>query len=495
MPVLPSPWRLRHALPGPRRRCWDKRRSGIQEAHAASATAKESSPFSYARATALESAVAAVAAIPMPSSWPAAPPWSSCASTSETPRWSTSPASKPCPAAARYGALSPPLIRKNYPVLSEALLSSPQLRNMASGNLMRAPAAPTSSIPATRRRLRGADHPRTVLGTSDRCIASSPATCRWRWRRSASARRRAASLADYHVAYRRRSGARDRRHGELTTAVSTGDPVVRPLPLPRCATARAALGGGGARSGRRPHPRRTRHSFSSAPCEAEQALAGARAEEGTYQKAAEAALRGARPQKDNGFKIELAKRTLARALATAAEKRYELNLLDQGGDPRTSAVGQPIDRIDGRRRPLSRALRDRAEHRSPRRRTPREREAARPIRYLDENLPLSDKRDYAGQHLVADARPRRTSTARRSRCSTSPHLPRTWGGRCSGDAPGMVKIEQTHARRDQQPDGALGDRHRKDGDKRLGGDVGTPPSPRRSASGRLIRQHRRRLRV
>ena len=37
--------------------------------------------------------------------------------------------------------------------------------------------------------------------------------------------------------------------------------------------------------------------------------------------AAEAALQGARPQRHNGFKIELAKRTLARALAVAAEKK------------------------------------------------------------------------------------------------------------------------------------------------------------------------------
>jgi len=53
--------------------------------------------------------------------------------------------------------------------------------------------------------------------------------------------------------------------------------------------------------------------------EAEQALAGAKADEAAFRAAAEAALRNARRQKHNGFKSELAKRTLVRALATAAE--------------------------------------------------------------------------------------------------------------------------------------------------------------------------------
>ena len=50
-------------------------------------------------------------------------------------------------------------------------------------------------------------------------------------------------------------------------------------------------------------------------------LAGKKADEATFRAAAEAALQNAKPQKDNAFKIELAKRTLARALATAAEKK------------------------------------------------------------------------------------------------------------------------------------------------------------------------------
>jgi xanthine dehydrogenase YagS FAD-binding subunit len=52
--------------------------------------------------------------------------------------------------------------------------------------------------------------------------------------------------------------------------------------------------------------------------EAEQVLAGARAEASVFRRAAEVALASAKPSGDNGFKIELARRILARALTLAA---------------------------------------------------------------------------------------------------------------------------------------------------------------------------------
>jgi xanthine dehydrogenase YagS FAD-binding subunit len=52
--------------------------------------------------------------------------------------------------------------------------------------------------------------------------------------------------------------------------------------------------------------------------EAEAALAGAPATAETWRTAAAAALAGATPRPDNAFKVELARRTLARALAEAA---------------------------------------------------------------------------------------------------------------------------------------------------------------------------------
>jgi xanthine dehydrogenase YagS FAD-binding subunit len=51
---------------------------------------------------------------------------------------------------------------------------------------------------------------------------------------------------------------------------------------------------------------------------AELILAGARADAALFRRAAEAALAEAKPSGDNGFKIELARRTVARALALAA---------------------------------------------------------------------------------------------------------------------------------------------------------------------------------
>jgi xanthine dehydrogenase YagS FAD-binding subunit len=52
--------------------------------------------------------------------------------------------------------------------------------------------------------------------------------------------------------------------------------------------------------------------------EAEAILAGARTDAALFHRAAEAALADAKPSGDNGFKIELARRTVVRALALAA---------------------------------------------------------------------------------------------------------------------------------------------------------------------------------
>src|SRR2546423_3440944 len=53
--------------------------------------------------------------------------------------------------------------------------------------------------------------------------------------------------------------------------------------------------------------------------EAEQALTGQSATEDVFRKAAEAALSGAKPQSENGFKVELAKRCLVHALKLATQ--------------------------------------------------------------------------------------------------------------------------------------------------------------------------------
>jgi xanthine dehydrogenase YagS FAD-binding subunit len=72
----------------------------------------------------------------------------------------------------------------------------------------------------------------------------------------------------------------------------------------RIAEARLALGGVAMR------PWRAR--------EAEQILAGASTDASVFRRAAEAALAGAKPSGANGFKIELARRIVVRALVLAA---------------------------------------------------------------------------------------------------------------------------------------------------------------------------------
>jgi xanthine dehydrogenase YagS FAD-binding subunit len=80
--------------------------------------------------------------------------------------------------------------------------------------------------------------------------------------------------------------------------------VVLQIAAGKIVAARLALGGVGTKPWR------------SAAAEAE--LIGKSADEATYGAAAEAALRDAKPQSQNGFKVELAKRCITHALRTAA---------------------------------------------------------------------------------------------------------------------------------------------------------------------------------
>ena len=52
--------------------------------------------------------------------------------------------------------------------------------------------------------------------------------------------------------------------------------------------------------------------------EAEAVLTGKAVSAAAFREAAEAALAGARPQRQNAFKVELAKRTIVRALQTVS---------------------------------------------------------------------------------------------------------------------------------------------------------------------------------
>ncbi|HEY3202898.1 MAG TPA: xanthine dehydrogenase family protein subunit M [Thermoanaerobaculia bacterium] len=248
-----------------------------------------------------------------------------------------------------------PAIRKRYPVLSEALLSgaSPQIRNMASvgGNLMQRTRCyyfRDTHSPCNKRTpgsgcaaIGGYNRIHAVLGTSEKCIATYPgdmpvalaaldAVIRTRGR---GGKRRSIPITDFHVSYGE-DPARESvlEHGELITAVDlpatpwfarsvylkvrdrasyefalASAAVALDVDAGSIRAARVALGGVATKPWRSP--------------EAEKVLVGAKADEDTFQAAAAAAMKGAQPQRHNAFKIELAKRTVARALAMAAAKR------------------------------------------------------------------------------------------------------------------------------------------------------------------------------
>ena len=244
-----------------------------------------------------------------------------------------------------------PLVQARYPVLAQALLAgaSPQLRNMATtgGNVLQRTRCwyfRDTATPCNKREpgsgcsaLHGENRMHAVLGTSDHCIATHPSDM-------------CVALAALGATVRLHGPSGDRvipfanfhrlpeTHPEQETVLQRGEMIVA-VDLPRLpfATrslylkvrdrqsyafalvsaavaldiqggtirdARVALGGVGTKPWRSPA--------------AEHALSGKVAGSGAYHAAAAAALDGAVPRAHNAFKVELAKRTLMRALARAA---------------------------------------------------------------------------------------------------------------------------------------------------------------------------------
>lgn len=242
-----------------------------------------------------------------------------------------------------------PTIVKNYPVLSEALLSgaSPQLRNMASvsGNLMQRTRCPyfyNTDFACNKRvpgsgcaAVNGFNRNNAVLGTSDKCIATHPSDmCVAMAALGAiinvqSAKgTRSIPFSEFHLLPGETPHIEHAlKKGELITSVEipalsfssrshylkVRDRASYEFALASAAVAldieggtikgaRIALGGVGTKPWR--------------SVAAEQALIGKPANPESYRKAAEVALAEAKPYKHNAFKIELAKRTLVRALTT-----------------------------------------------------------------------------------------------------------------------------------------------------------------------------------
>ncbi|MCI0573766.1 MAG: xanthine dehydrogenase family protein subunit M [Myxococcaceae bacterium] len=247
-----------------------------------------------------------------------------------------------------------PEVRKRYPVLSEAILSgaSTQLRNMATtaGNLLqrtRCPYFREVSAACNKRApgsgcdaIAGFNRGHAVLGTSDKCIAVSPSDmcvalaildAVVRTRKSDGTTRRIPIDAFFllpgdtperetvlehgelithvdlpHLPFARRSHylkVRDRASYEFALASAA---VALDVDGDRIRTARVALGGIATRPWRSP--------------EAERVLTGQAPTADVFRAAADAALASAVPQKHNAFKVELAKRTLVRALTTVLSR-------------------------------------------------------------------------------------------------------------------------------------------------------------------------------
>jgi len=245
-----------------------------------------------------------------------------------------------------------PIVQRDYAVLSQALLAgaSAQLRNMATtgGNLLqrtRCMYFRDTSMPCNKREpgtgcsaIGGANRTLAILGTSEYCIATNPsdmnvamavleATVHVQGVKGV----RSIPFTDFHVL----PGNTPQREtvlepGDLITHVTLPPPaagsrsfylklrdrasyefalasaaVVITVADGKVARARMALGGVGTKPWR--------------STEAESLLTGQPVGDPAFRQAADAALRDAKPQSQNGFKVELAKRCLVYALKQATQ--------------------------------------------------------------------------------------------------------------------------------------------------------------------------------
>lgn len=248
-----------------------------------------------------------------------------------------------------------PLIRENYPLLTQAIVAgaSGQLRNMATngGNLLQRTRCNyfyDTATPCNKREEAGSgcgareglNKIHAILGWSEACVATYPgdmanalyaldASVRVR---TPDGRERLVPVAEFH----RLPGSTPQRdtnleHGELILAIE--------LPVSAAEFARNShylkvrdrtsyafamvavaaalqLDGNTIRQARVVLGSVAHKPWRSA--EAEAALVGRRTGEDTFRRAAEAALRDARPLAHNAYKVELGQRSIVRALMRAA---------------------------------------------------------------------------------------------------------------------------------------------------------------------------------
>jgi len=246
-----------------------------------------------------------------------------------------------------------PLIRKNYPLLTQAIVAgaSGQLRNMATngGNLMQRTRCQyfyDTAMPCNKREpgtgcgaLEGLNRIHAIFGWSEKCVATYPgdmanalyaleAVVRVR---NASGRERTIPVGEFH----RLPGDTPEKdnnleHGELIVAIElpkspfaknyyyylkVRDRASYAFALVAVAAALELEGG------RIRQARVVMGSVAHKPWrsrEAEAALSGRPASEESFRRAADAALAGARPLAHNAFKVELGKRAIVRTLMRAS---------------------------------------------------------------------------------------------------------------------------------------------------------------------------------
>jgi xanthine dehydrogenase YagS FAD-binding subunit len=244
-----------------------------------------------------------------------------------------------------------PRVQRDYSVLSQAILqgASAQIRNMATvgGNLLqrtRCVYFRDTAMPCNKREpgsgcpaITGHNRTLAILGSSEHCIATNPsdmcialAALEATVQIQGTKGPRVIAFGDFHLL----PGSTPHREtvlepGDLITHITLPPPiagskqlylklrdrasyefalasaaVVLTISNGNITRARIALGGVGTKPWRAP--------------QAEAALTGKPANDATFRQAAEAALQGAKPQSENRFKIELARRCLTHALRTAA---------------------------------------------------------------------------------------------------------------------------------------------------------------------------------
>ena len=244
-----------------------------------------------------------------------------------------------------------PRVQRDYSVLSQAILqgASAQIRNMATvgGNLLqrtRCVYFRDTAMPCNKREpgtgcpaITGHNRTLAILGSSEHCIATNPsdmcialAALEATVQIQGTKGTRTIAFGDFHLL----PGSTPNREtvlepGDLITHITLPPPttgskhlylklrdrasyefalasaaVVLTIANGRISRARIALGGVGTKPWRAP--------------QAEAALTGKPANDASFRQAAEAALQDAKPQSENRFKIELAKRCLTYALRTAA---------------------------------------------------------------------------------------------------------------------------------------------------------------------------------